>query len=165
MIDGRPSPRGGTWRINLLSTTCHVYFGLRTGATPDGRRARAPISDGASPAQGADRRGPTAVARSLSKLDHARTGGTLLNLRFLPATIAGEEGIRHLAAFVRAYFRMGGHHVQFNVVSTETLRLAQKKPEDYRDLLVRVAGYSDYFVDLDRDHQEEIISRTVQGSV
>jgi formate C-acetyltransferase len=169
VVDGRPSPRGGganagRWHIDLLSTTCHVYFGLRTGATPDGRRARLPISDGASPAQGADRHGPTAVAKSLAKIDIARTGGSLLNQRFLPATLAGDEGLRHLSAYVRAYFKMGGHHVQFNVVDSETLRRAQEKPEDYRDLLVRVAGYSDYFVDLDRNHQEEIISRTIQES-
>jgi trans-4-hydroxy-L-proline dehydratase len=161
-IDGRPSPRGGTYRVNLLSTTCHVYFGLRTGATPDGRRARAPESDGASPAQGADRRGPTAAMKSLSKIDAARTGGALLNQRFLPAALEGEAGLAALAALVRAFFRLGGHHVQFNVVDTETLRAAQARPEDYRSLLVRVAGYSDYFVDLDRNHQEEIISRTAQ---
>ena len=163
-IDGRPSPRGGTYHINLLSTTCHVYFGLRTGASPDGRRATKPISDGASPAQGADRKGPTAVALSLAKLDHARTGGSLLNQRFLPSALEGDAGVDKLASLVRTYFRMGGHHVQFNVVDTETLRKAQAKPEDYRDLLVRVAGYSDYFVNLDRNHQEEIISRTAQDS-
>jgi formate C-acetyltransferase len=161
-IDGRPSPRGGTYHIDLLSTTCHVYFGLMTGATPDGRRARAPESDGASPAQGADRKGPTAVAKSLAKIDVARTGGSLLNQRFLPAALGGEDGIDKLASLVRTYFRLGGHHIQFNVVDTATLREAQKKPGDYRSLLVRVAGYSDYFVDLDRNHQEEIISRTAQ---
>jgi len=161
-IDGRPSPRGGTYHIDLLSTTCHVYFGLKTGATPDGRHARAPISDGASPAQGADRNGPTAVIKSLSKIDVAKTGGALLNQRFLPKTLEGEKGIESLANLIKTYFRMGGHHIQFNVVDTATLREAQKRPEDYRSLLVRVAGYSDYFVDLDRNHQEEIISRTVQ---
>jgi len=161
-IDGRPSPRGGTWRVDFLSTTCHVYFGKRTGATPDGRHSSLPISDGASPCQGADRNGPTAVMNSLGKLGHSRTGGTLLNMRFLPAALAEEESLGKLAALVRGYFRKGGHHVQFNVVDEATLRAAQKKPEDYRDLLVRVAGYSDYFVDLDRNHQEEIISRTAQ---
>jgi trans-4-hydroxy-L-proline dehydratase len=161
-IDGRPSPRGGTYHIDLLSTTCHVYFGLKTGATPDGRRAQSPESDGASPAQGADRRGPTAVVKSLAKLDVARTGGSLLNQRFLPQSLEGEAGIDKLASLVRTYFKMGGHHIQFNVVDTATLREAQRKPEDYRSLLVRVAGYSDYFVDLDKNHQEEIISRTAQ---
>jgi formate C-acetyltransferase len=161
-IDGRPSPRGGTYHVDILSTTCHVYFGLKTGATPDGRRAHSPESDGASPAQGADRKGPTAVAKSLAKMDVARTGGSLLNQRFLPAALEGEEGLAKLCSLVRGYFKMGGHHIQFNVVDTATLREAQKKPEDYRSLLVRVAGYSDYFVDLDKDHQEEIISRTAQ---
>ncbi len=182
-IDGRPSPRGagraprrdnsaaggivtagsaGRWHIDILSTTCHVYFGLRTGATPDGRKAHLPISDGASPAHGADCNGPTAVMKSLSKLDISKTGGSLLNQRFLPSTLEGEEGIKHLSQLVRTYFRLGGHHVQFNVVDSETLREAQRKPEDHRDLLVRVAGYSDYFVDLDRNHQEEIIARTAQ---
>ena len=161
-IDGRPSPRGGTWRVDFLSTTCHVYFGKRTGATPDGRHAGLPISDGASPCQGADRHGPTAVMNSLGKLGHARTGGTLLNMRFLPAALAEEESLGKLAALVRGYFRQGGHHVQFNVVDEATLRAAQARPENHRDLLVRVAGYSDYFVDLDRNHQEEIISRTAQ---
>lgn len=164
LVDGRPSPRGGTYHIDLLSTTCHVYFGLKTGATPDGRRAGAPESDGTSPSQGADRKGPTAVMKSLGKLGQARTGGTLLNQRFLPAALSGDEGLERLAALVRGYFSLGGHHVQFNVVDTETLRAAQRKPEDYRDLLVRVAGYSDYFVDLDRDHQEEIISRHANES-
>jgi len=161
-IEGRRSPRGGDYRVNLLSTTCHVYFGLRTGATPDGRRATLPISDGTSPCQGADRKGPTAVMRSLGKLDHARTGGSLLNQRFLPGALSGDKGLDTLAALVRGYFGLGGHHVQFNVVDTATLRAAQAKPEDYRNLLVRVAGYSDYFVNLDRNHQEEIISRTAQ---
>mgnify|MGYP000980927893 FL=1 len=161
-IEGRRSWRGGTYYVDLLSTTCHVYFGLKTGATPDGRSAAAPESDGTSPAHGSDRSGPTAVMKSLGKLDQARTGGTLLNQRFLPAALAGEQGIEKLASLVRGYFRMGGHHVQFNVVDEATLRDAQKRPDAYRGLLVRVAGYSDYFVDLDRNHQEEIIARTAQ---
>lgn len=161
-IDGRPNTRGGRYHLNMLSTTCHVYFGTRVGATPDGRRAGLPISDGTSPAHGADRCGPTAVCRSLGKMDQVRTGGTLLNQRFLPQLLDGEAGIEHLTALVRSYFRMGGHHIQFNVVGTETLRDAQAHPDRYRDLLVRVAGYSDYFVDIGRDLQEEIISRTAQ---
>jgi formate C-acetyltransferase len=164
-IEGRPSPRGGVYHVDMLSTTCHVYFGLRTGATPDGRHAALPISDGTSPAQGADRKGPTAVVKSLAKIDVARTGGSLLNQRFLPQTLAGDEGIEKLAQLIRTYFKLGGHHIQFNVVDTATLREAQKKPEDYRSLLVRVAGYSDYFVDLDKNHQEEIISRTAQEAM
>ncbi|HQQ72697.1 MAG TPA: glycyl radical protein [Rectinema sp.] len=164
-IDGRASPRGGTYHIDLLSTTCHVYFGLKTGASPDGRHAHSPISDGASPAQGADRNGPTAVIKSLAKIDSAKTGGCLLNQRFLPQTLEGEKGIDNLTSLIKTFFRLGGHHIQFNVVDTKTLREAQKKPENYRNLLVRVAGYSDYFVDLDRNHQEEIISRTAQQAL
>lgn len=161
-IDGRPNTRGGRYHLNMLSTTCHVYFGTRVGATPDGRRAGLPISDGTSPAHGADRKGPTAVCRSLGKLDQVRSGGTLLNQRFLPQVLEGDAGVRKLSSLVRTYFRQGGHHIQFNVVDTDTLRDAQANPERYRDLLVRVAGYSDYFVDIGRDLQEEIIARTAQ---
>jgi trans-4-hydroxy-L-proline dehydratase len=162
-IDGRPNTRGGTYHLNMLSTTCHVYFGSKLGASADGRRAGAPISDGTSPSHGADRRGPTAVCRSLAKMDQVMTGGTLLNQRFLPQVLAGEAGLTQLANLIRGYFRLGGHHIQFNVVDDEALRDAQRRPEAYRDLLVRVAGYSDYFVDLARDLQEEIIARTAQG--
>ena len=161
-IDGRVNTRGGGYHLNMLSTTCHVYFGTRVGATPDGRRAGQPISDGTSPAHGADRCGPTAVCRSLGKMDQVRTGGTLLNQRFMPQVLEGDSGIERLASLVRTYFRMGGHHIQFNVVGTDTLRDAQAHPDRHRDLLVRVAGYSDYFVDIGRDLQEEIIARTAQ---
>jgi trans-4-hydroxy-L-proline dehydratase len=162
-IDGRPNTRGGTYHLNMLSTTCHVYFGSKLGATPDGRRAGLPISDGTSPSQGADRHGPTAVCRSLGKMDQVKSGGTLLNQRFLPQVLEGEAGIEKLMQLIRGYFRLDGHHIQFNVVDDATLRDAQRHPEAYRDLLVRVAGYSDYFVDLGRDVQEEIISRQAQG--
>ncbi len=161
-IDGRPNTRGGRYHLNMLSTTCHVYFGTRVGASADGRHACLPISDGTSPAHGADRHGPTAVCRSLGKMDQVLSGGTLLNQRFLPQVLEGDNGIDKLASLVRTYFRLGGHHIQFNVVGTETLRDAQAHPEQYRDLLVRVAGYSDYFVDIGRDLQEEIIMRTAQ---
>jgi formate C-acetyltransferase len=161
-LDGRPNTRGGRYHLNMLSTTCHVYFGTRVGATPDGRRACLPISDGTSPAHGADRAGPTAVCKSLGKMDQVKSGGTLLNQRFLPHVLEGETGITGLAGLVRGYFRMGGHHIQFNVVDTDTLRRAQADPEEYRDLLVRVAGYSDYFVDMGTDLQEEVIARTAQ---
>jgi len=164
VIDGRPNTRGGRYHMNLLSTTCHVYFGSKLGATPDGRFAGAPESDGTSPSQGADRKGPTAVCKSLGKMDQLRSGGTLLNQRFLPQTLAGETGIEKLASLIRGYFRLDGHHIQFNVVGTETLREAQEHPEQHRDLLVRVAGYSDYFCDLGSDLQEEVISRTAQES-
>jgi formate C-acetyltransferase len=162
-IDGRPNGRGGRYHLNMLSTTCHVYFGTKVGATPEGRHAGLPISDGTSPAQGADRHGPTAVCRSLGKMDQVKSGGTLLNQRFLPGVLEGEAGLDALAALVRGYFRLGGHHIQFNVVGTDTLRDAQAHPDRYRDLLVRVAGYSDYFVDIGRDLQDEIISRTAHA--
>lgn len=161
-INGRPNTRGGEYRVNYLSTTCHVYFGSVTGATPDGRRAGEPVSEGISPVQGADRCGPTAVMRSAAKLDHVRTGGTLLNQKFTPSLLEGEAGLNNLAHLVRGYFALGGHHVQFNVVTAETLRAAQADPEKYRDLIVRVAGYSDYFRDLTVPLQNEIIARTEQ---
>jgi formate C-acetyltransferase len=161
-IDGKHSTRGKTYHVNMLSTTCHIYFGKMLGATPNGRRARLPESDGTSPSHGADRKGPTAVIKSLSKMDQQKSGGTLLNLRFLPSVLAGDTGLDKLSHLIRSYFRLGGHHIQFNVVDTETLRDAQKHPDNYRNLLVRVAGYSDYFVDLDVYHQEEIIARTAQ---
>lgn len=159
-IDGRPDARGGVHRLEMLPTTCHVYFGQMCGATPDGRRAGTPLSEGISPVQGADRHGPTAVFASAAKMDHVKTGGTLLNLKFSPSVLAGEEGIARLAALVRAYFRQDGHHVQFNVVTADTLRAAQADPEAHRNLIVRVAGYSDYFCDLSPALQEEIIART-----
>jgi formate C-acetyltransferase len=159
-VDGRPCARGGAYRIQMLPTTCHVYFGAVTGATADGRRAGLPLSEGISPVQGADRRGPTAVVQSAAKMDHLRTGGTLLNMKFAPSLLEGEAGIEQLARLVRGYFRLDGHHLQFNVVQAKTLREAQARPEEHRDLIVRVAGYSDYFCDLPKALQEEIITRT-----
>jgi len=164
-VDGRPSTKGGTYHINLLPTTVHVYFGSVLGATPDGRRAGTPVSEGVSPVQGADRCGPTAVLRSVAKMDQVRTGGTLLNQKFTPALLADETGRRGLAALIRTYFRLGGHHVQFNVVDADTLRAAQAHPDEHRDLIVRVAGYSDYFCDLGRALQDEIIARTEHQNV
>jgi len=163
-INGRPNLKGGTYRINLLPTTVHVYFGKKTGATPDGRKAHEPLSEGVSPVQGADRRGPTAVIKSVAKIDHLRTGGTLLNQKFTPQLLASEEGLRNLANLIRTYFRLDGHHIQLNVVTAETLRDAQRHPEKYRDLIVRVAGFSDYFVDLSKELQDEIIRRTEHQS-
>jgi formate C-acetyltransferase len=164
-VDGRPTPRGGTFRINLLPTTSHVYFGSVTGATADGRKSGEPLSEGISPVQGADRNGPTAVLNSAAKLDHVRTGGTLLNQKFTPQFFENDESIQKLVHLIRGYFRMDGHHIQFNVVTAKTLRDAQKHPEKYRDLIVRVAGYSDYFNDLSEELQNEIIRRTEQMSV
>jgi pyruvate formate-lyase/glycerol dehydratase family glycyl radical enzyme len=159
-VDGRPTVRGGHYRVEMLPTTSHVYFGSVTGAMPDGRRAGVPLSEGISPVQGADRRGPTAVFRSAAKMDHVKTGGTLLNMKFTPSVLAGDGGIRHLAGLVRSYFKLDGHHVQFNVVRAATLRAAQADPSSHRDLIVRVAGYSDYFCDLSPELQDEIIART-----
>ena len=163
-VDGRPNTKGGRYRVEMLPTTSHIYFGSVTGAMPDGRKAGLPLSEGISPVQGADRQGPTAVFKSAAKMDHIKTGGALLNMKFTPALLADEDGIVKLGHMVRAYFRMNGHHVQFNVVRAETLRKAQAEPEAYRDLIVRVAGYSDYFCDLARELQDEIISRTEHGA-
>ena len=140
-----------------------MYFGSVIGATPDGRKATMPVSDGISPVQGADREGPTAVMKSAAKIDHVRTGGTLLNLKFSPQALEGDAGIDKLASLVRSYFKLDAHHVQFNVVTAATLRDAQAHPERYRDLIVRVAGYSDYFCDLTKPLQDEIIARTEHG--
>ncbi len=159
-VDGRPNTKGGHYQVEMLPTTCHVYFGSVTGATPDGRQAGVPLSEGISPVQGADRRGPTAVVKSASKMDHIKTGGTLLNMKFTPALLADENGIDKLSHLVRGYFKLDGHHMQFNVVQADTLRKAQAQPESHRDLIVRVAGYSDYFCDLSRELQDEIIART-----
>jgi len=160
LIDGRPNTRGGHFRINLLPTTCHIYFGSVVGATPDGRRCGEPLSEGISPVQGADRKGPTAVLKSAAKIDHLRTGGTLLNQKFTPQILADDMSLGKVAQLIRTYFKMDGHHIQFNVVTADTLRQAQQTPEKYRDLIVRVAGYSDYFVDLGVSLQNEIIRRT-----
>lgn len=159
-VDGRPNGKGGAYRLEMLPTTCHVYFGQVCGASADGRKAGEPVSEGISPVQGADRSGPTAVLRSAGKMDHVKTGGTLLNMKFTPGLLAGEDGIDRLHHLVRAYFKMDGHHVQFNVVTAATLREAQADPGGHRDLIVRVAGYSDYFCDLSRELQDEIIHRT-----
>ncbi len=163
-IDGKPNTKGSCFRLNMLSTTCHVYFGLVLGASVNGRFAKRSISDGTSPSQGADTHGPTAVIKSLGKLDQIKSGGTLLNLRFLPSLLKKDADITKLASLIRTYFGMGGHHVQFNIVDTDTLRAAQHTPEDYKDLLVRMAGYSDYFNDMNADLQGEIISRTENES-
>ena len=159
-IEGRPNTRGGKTCLNMLSTTCHNYFGQVCGASVNGRFAHFAISDGTSPAHGADTHGPTAVVRSLGKLDQTKSGGTLLNVRFVPSLLKTDDDVRKLGSLIRSYFHLGGHHIQFNIVDTETLLDAQKNPDDYRDLLVRVAGYSDYFNDMTSQLQDEIIART-----
>jgi trans-4-hydroxy-L-proline dehydratase len=160
-IDGKPNIKpGGKYHLNMLSTTCHVYFGKVMGATPNGRLAGKSISDGTSPSHGADTHGPSAVVKSMTKFDHVKSGGTLLNLRFLPGLLRKENDMVKLGQLVRSYFRLGGHHVQFNIVDTATLLAAQACPSDYKDLMVRMAGYSDYFNDMNADLQQEVIERT-----
>ena len=159
-IEGHPNTRGGKTCLNMLSTTCHNYFGSVCGASVNGRFAHFAISDGTSPAHGSDSHGPTSVVKSLGKLDQTKSGGTLLNVRFIPALLKREEDLRKFTSLIRSYFKMGGHHIQFNIVDTETLLDAQKHPDNYRDLLVRVAGYSDYFNDMTAQLQNEIIART-----
>lgn len=161
-IDGRPTVNGGTYRIDMLPTTCHVYFGKVMGASADGRKSALPTSEGISPSKNADRNGPTAVIKSASKMDHVKTGGTLLNQKFTPGVVAGEDGLNNIVKLVRSYFKMGGHHIQFNVVDRATLMRAQENPDEYKDLIVRVAGYSDYFCNLNKVLQDEIINRTEQ---
>ncbi len=163
-VNGRKNTKGGVYRINMLPTTCHIYFGSVVGATPDGRREKQPLSEGISPVQGADRLGPTAVIKSAAKMDQVKTGGTLLNQKFTPQLLEGEKGLNSLAHLIRVYFKLGGHHIQFNVISADTLKAAQKEPEKYRNLIVRVAGYSDYFNNLSKTLQDEIISRTEHQS-
>lgn len=164
LLNGRPNTKGGKYRVNLLPTTVHIYFGEVTGALPHGRKAGMPLSDGISPTQGTNSHGPTAVIKSASKIDHSRTGGTLLNMKFNPQVLEG-EGLDKLAHLVRGYFRLDGHHVQFNVINKDTLIEAQKNPQKHKDLIVRVAGYSDYFIDLGTDLQNEIIARTEMNEI
>lgn len=164
-IDGRPNGRGGVYHIDMLPTTSHIYFGSVMGASADGRRAGHPLSEGISPVQGADTNGPTAALASAAKMDHLRTCGTLLNQKFSPDVVAGEDGVRNLGHLVRTYFRHDAHHVQFNIVDRQTLLEAQRRPEDHQDLLVRVAGYSDYFCNIGKELQDEIIARTAQQAM
>jgi len=159
-VTGRPNTRGGEYRINMLPTTCHIYFGEVTGALPNGRPAGMPLSEGISPTQGADVHGPTAALLSAAKMDQLNTGGTLLNQKFTPSVVEGDKGLDGMATLVAAYFSMDGHHIQFNVIDRHTLLDAQLEPEKYRDLIVRVAGYSDHFRNLSRALQDEIINRT-----
>ena len=159
-IEGKPNTKGECFHLNMLSTTCHVYFGLVLGATPNGRFSGKSISDGTSPSHGCDTHGPTNVIRSLGKLDQSKSGGTLLNLRFVPSLLKRDKDVEKLGHLIRSYFSLGGHHIQFNIVDTATLLAAQACPEDYKDLLVRMAGYSDYFNDMNTDLQQEVIDRT-----
>ena len=162
-ITGRPNMKGGKYGVDMLPTTCHVYFGDVILATPNGRKAHKPVSEGISPEKSADTNGPTAVIKSCAKMDHLATAGTLLNQKFTPDVVAGEEGLDHMASLIRSYFSMDGHHIQFNVIDRQTLIEAQKNPDEYKDLIVRVAGYSDFFRNLSKPLQDEIIERTEQN--
>ena len=164
LVDGRPNTRGGHHRVNMLPTTVHVYFGHMTGALPDGRGAGEALSEGISPVQGADRKGPTAALNSAAKFDHLKTGGTLLNQKMTPELLAGDAGLSNLTHLVRGYFARDTHHVQFNAVTRDVLLEAQREPDKHRDLIVRVAGYSDYFANLTPGLQDEIIRRTEHTS-
>ena len=159
-IEGHPNTRGGKTYLNMLSTTCHNYFGSVCCATPNGRLAHFAISDGTSPSHGGDSNGPTCVIKSLGKLDHTKSGGTLLNLRFVPKLLQRDDDLKKFASLIRTYFAYGGHHIQFNIVDTQTLLDAQANPDEYKDLLVRMAGYSDYFNDMNLQLQNEVIART-----
>ena len=163
----RPNARGGPYHAGFYTVSAHVPMGSGVGATPDGRKAGQPLADGGlSPSAGLDRRGPTAVLRSVSKVGLAcASNGALLNLKFLPDLFESDEGLRRFAQMIRAFGGMRIPHVQFNVVSREILSEAQRHPERYRRLVVRVAGYSAYFTELARDLQDEIIRRTAHGGL
>jgi len=163
LIKGRKTVCGGTYQIDMLPTTCHVYFGSVMTASANGRLAQKPVSDGISPEKGADVNGPTAVIKSCAKMDHTTTGGTLLNQKFTPSSISGEEGLENVSSLIKSYFEMMGHHIQFNVIDRAILLDAQKHPDEYKDLIVRVAGYSDHFNNLEKALQDEIIDRTEQS--
>jgi formate C-acetyltransferase len=164
-LEKHRNQQGERYSANMIPTTTHIFFGDLTGATPDGRLAHAPQSDGISPTHGMDKKGPTAVLSSMSRLDHERCSGTLLNMKFHPSALSSEGDMSRFSNLIRTYFKLGGHHMQFNVLSGETLRAAQENPEEYKHLIVRVAGYSDYFIRLSKDTQDEIISRTEYGAV
>jgi len=164
-ITDRPTVYGGNYRIDMLPTTCHIYFGSVTGALPNGRLSTKPLSEGISPEKGADKKGPTSVIKSCAKMDHSLTGGTLLNQKFAPGLLKDKAGLYGMAALIKTYFALGGHHIQFNVIDKNTLYNAQKNPDEYQDLIVRVAGYSDYFSNLSVELQDEIINRTEHGAL
>ncbi len=157
------NPRGGQYQAGLYPVSANVPLGAQTGATPDGRLAHTPVADGVSPSAGKDVHGPTASANSVSRLDHyIASNGTLFNMKFHPSALAGRNGLENFTALIRAYFDQKGSHMQFNVVSRETLLDAQKNPEKYKSLVVRVAGYSALFTTLSRSLQDDIIRRTEQ---
>ena len=158
------NPRGGMFQAGLYPVSANVPLGGQTGATPDGRYAHTPVADGVSPSAGKDVNGPTAAATSVSRLDHfIVSNGTLFNQKFHPSALAGREGLEKFVALIRTFFDQKGMHMQFNVVDRETLLDAQKHPEKYAHLVVRVAGYSALFTTLSKSLQDDIIRRTEQG--
>jgi formate C-acetyltransferase len=165
-LDKYPNPRGGSFSTSVYSVTTHVAMGSLMSATPDGRKRSAPLSVGISPAHGRDRNGPTLAMKSAAKIDYRKVlNGSAFNLKFHPSALRGAEGAQNLANLVRTYFRIGGQQLQVDVVDADTLRAAQQRPEEYQDLLVRVAGYSARFVDLSSAMQEEFIARTEQSEL
>ena len=160
------NPRGGVYQAGLYPVSANVPLGYQTGATPDGRLAYTPIADGVGPASGRDVLGPTATANSVARLDHGiASNGTLFNQKFHPSALSGMEGLEKFVAYLRGYFDQKGMHVQYNVISRETLLDAQKNPEKYKNLVVRVAGYSALFTTLSRSLQDDIINRTEQSGL
>ena len=163
-MENYKNPRGGQFQAGLYPVSANVPLGAQTGATPDGRLAHTPVADGVSPSAGKDVNGPTAAANSVARLDHfIASNGTLFNQKFHPSALSGREGLEKFVALIRSYFDQKGSHMQFNVVSRETLLDAQKHPEKYKHLVVRVAGYSALFTTLSRTLQDDIINRTEQG--
>lgn len=163
-VETYTNPRGGKYQAGLYPVSANVPLGAQTGATPDGRLAHTPVADGVSPSAGKDVNGPTAACNSVARLDHyIASNGTLFNQKFHPSALSGREGLETFVALIRSYFDQKGSHVQFNVVSRETLLDAQKHPEQYKHLVVRVAGYSALFTTLSRSLQDDIINRTEQG--
>ncbi len=163
---GHPTAFGGELDIRYVTITAHIPFGAVLGATPDGRRAGEPVSEGVSPSQGADRAGPTASLTSIARTrceSHKERAARLLNMKLSPSAVVGPEGTRKLMALIRSACDLKMWHLQFNIVNKETLLAAREDPEKYRNLLVRVAGYSAYFVDLTPQLQDEIIHRTEHG--
>jgi formate C-acetyltransferase len=157
--------RGGnldsSYWLTSAMVTAHIPFGTAVGATPDGRMAGTPLNDSISPGQGRDMSGPTAAMRSVAKIDHLPyTAGVIYNMKFSPTAIGGEENLRRFVSLIKAFFELGGAQVQFNITSSETLRAAQRRPEEYKDLMVRVVGYAAHFVDLSHPVQEDLIRRT-----
>ncbi len=163
-VEKYENPRGGIFQAGVYPVSANVPLGGQTGATPDGRLAHKPVADGVSPSSGKDVHGPTAAANSVAKLDHGiASNGTLFNQKFHPSALSGEEGLNNFVSLIRSYFDQKGMHMQFNVVSRETLLDAQQHPENYKHLVVRVAGYSALFTTLSRSLQDDIIARTEQG--